>query len=132
LLDVHEALELPRRVVDTGGGAMRKKSFSIPLDETTRLHLFLSRERSVVASFVVKLESFRDGRWAEVQRYDTHHACVHKDVLTRAGKKRRIIRYNYLDGSTGFTASIQDFKENYETYIWRWEHGDQGSKNDSR
>ena len=102
---------------------MPKRSFSIPLDETTRLHLFLSRERGLVVSFVVKLDLFRDGRWAEVQRCDTHLTCVHKDVLTRAGKKRRTIRFNYpgwFYGLHGFDPGLQGKSRNLYLEVGAW------------
>ncbi len=46
------------------------------------------------------------------------------------GRKSRVIQYEYLDGSAGFTNALKDFKEHFRSYIWRWEHGDKGEEND--
>jgi hypothetical protein len=66
---------------------MPKKVFSIWLDSHSRIAVSFFRRRKEILSFVVKLEVRRNGHWIEVQRYDTHHDCVHKDVLSRDGEK---------------------------------------------
>lgn len=82
--------------------------------------MFFASERKDVNNFVVKLEYYYNGQWREIERYDCFHNVVHKDVLDRKGNKKRIIKFELLNAKSGLNVAINDFKENFEFYIWRY------------
>ena len=102
---------------------MPRKDYFYYLDGRTRLVIYFKTESGVVERFVVKLEYEDDGVWRELLRYDSFHGFVHKDVLSKSGEKKRVIRYLYLEPGTGLIAAIADCVENYSFYVERWLNG---------
>ena len=102
---------------------MPSQEFSYLLDGSTKLVVYFSTKTGEVGRFVVKLEYEEGGVWKEIMRYDCFHGYVHKDVLTRAGEKKRVVRYSYLDPGTGLNAAIADCADNFPSYIERWRDG---------
>jgi hypothetical protein len=100
-----------------------RKDYFYYLDGFTRLVVYFTTKRGIAIRFVVKLEYDDDGEWREVLRYDCFHGFVHKDVLTKSGEKKRMIRYKLLDPTTGLNAAIADCSENFRAYVERWQHG---------
>jgi len=101
---------------------MPEKEYIISLDETTRIFVYFDTSLGTPTQFVVKLEIFINGDWVEIQRYDMYHGFVHKDVLNRKGEKIRQIPYYFADEKSGPNIAINDFKENYKIYMWRFYH----------
>jgi hypothetical protein len=99
---------------------MPEKEFAILLNDICRIFVYLSTNLGNLENFVVKLEYFHANKWIEVQRYDCFHGMVHKDILNRQGKKIRTKPFLLMDKTSGIDMAIQDFKENYEMYIWRF------------
>jgi hypothetical protein len=61
-----------------------------------------------------------EGTIYNVARYDTAHGTPHRDILTRSNK---IIEKRWLvdmDFDAALTCAINDFKQNYESYIANW------------
>ena len=114
------------------GARMPRKLFFSWIDGNTMTTVEFHWERKEILSFVVKLEVLRGGKWREIQRYDTHHDSVHKDVLLPNGSKHRVIMFEYLDASSGLTAAIEDFKDRSRLYVGRWEDGDKSEETDGR
>ena len=102
---------------------MPRKEFSYLIDGSSRLVVYFSTERGEVVRFVVKLEHARDGLWREIIRYDCFHGYVHKDVLSRSGGKKRVVKYQLLDPTAGLNAAIADCVENVQSYVERWQNG---------
>lgn len=99
---------------------MPEKDFFIMLNEITRIFVYIKTDKSNVRRFVVKLELFINGDWINIERYDTHHSHIHKDILNKKGKKKRSINYEFLDNKSGVDVAIKDFRENYQVYVWRY------------
>ena len=102
---------------------MPRKVYSHLIDSSTRLLVYFTTERGVAIRFVVKLEYDDDGEWREVIRYDCFHGFVHKDVLARSGRKKRVVKYRYLDPGTGLNAAIADCTDNFQSYVEGWRNG---------
>jgi hypothetical protein len=111
---------------------LTKKVFFTWLDAYSRISVEFQRDRKDIESFVVKLEVLRGIGWKEVQRFDTFHDCVHKDLIAPNGEKQRSIRYEYLEASAGLTTAIRDYKEHFRSYIRRWEDAGSGDSPERR
>ena len=70
--------------------------------------------------YVVKLIMKQDDGCHEVIRFDSAHACPHKDILGTNGKVKRKVWYELLDNKQGLDLAIKDLKDNYELYIERY------------
>ncbi len=99
---------------------MPEREIEILLNAITRIFIYILTETGDLENFVIKLEYYYNGVWQEVQRYDCGHGSVHKDILNREGKKIRTIFYRLVDKKSGLDIAIQDFKQNYEAYVWRY------------
>ena len=99
---------------------MPDKDFYITLDEITRIFVYMRTDKSDVKRFVIKLELLINNKWVNIERYDTHHGHVHKDILTKSGKKKRSISYEFLHNKSGVDVAINDFTENYQICIRRY------------
>jgi hypothetical protein len=99
---------------------MPENNFIMMLNDTTRVIVYFSNDKKNILRFVVKLEIFLNGNWIEIERYDTHHGSVHKDIIDKSGNKKRSIYYELVDIDSGLNMAIKDFKENYQIYIWRF------------
>ena len=99
---------------------MPEREIEILLNDITRIFIYLLTKSSDLENFVIKLEYFHNGKWREIQRYDCEHGAVHKDILNREGKKIRDSIYRLVDKKSGLDMAIQDFKQNYEIYVWRY------------
>ncbi len=102
---------------------MPRKDFTYFLDGENRMVVYFAHEKGVVVRFVVKLEHFSGGVWHELIRYDCFHGFVHKDVLTRSGAKKRVVKYKFLDPASGLNAALGDCSENFRSYVARWRDG---------
>jgi hypothetical protein len=103
---------------------MPKKDFFIYLNEVVRIFIFLNPDKKKVKKFVVKLEFYYLNTWVELQRYDTYHGMVHKDIFNKSGEKIKVLKYPLADNEAGLNTAIKDFKENFEAYIWRFLYAD--------
>lgn len=99
---------------------MPKINYFINLDHQTRITCYFETLNGQIKRFVVKLEILIDNQWTEIERYDMHHKCVHKDILDKMGNKKRTISYEFLDNKSGPNVAIKDFRQNYSIYIWRY------------
>jgi hypothetical protein len=46
----------------------------------------LDIDRGQVTAFTVQLETYTDGRWRPIVRYDSAHGHPHRDILDRDGR----------------------------------------------
>jgi len=99
---------------------MPKKDYIIFVDGTSRIFVVIETEKGTITRFVVKLEILVKEKWVEIERYDTHHGHVHKDILGRDRKKKRVLKYYLVDNESGLNMAINDFKENHQIYSWRY------------
>ena len=99
---------------------MPEKEYFIILNEVTRIFVWFISDKNFIEKFVVKLQYLYNGIWYEVIRYDCSHNIVHKDILNINGDKIRIIKYPFVDEQSGLNFAINDLKENYKGYTWRF------------
>jgi hypothetical protein len=99
---------------------MPQKDFQIWLTEKVYLVVDYETDAGRVVGFVVRLMIDLEGTIYNVARYDTAHGTPHRDILTRSNK---IIEKQWLvdmDFDDALTCAINDFKQNYESYIAHW------------
>lgn len=99
---------------------MPQKDFQIWLTEKVYLVIDYETDAGRVVGFVVRLMIDLEGTIYNVARYDTAHGTPHRDILTRSNK---IIEKQWLvdmDFDAALTCAINDFKQNYESYIANW------------
>ena len=56
----------------------------------------------------------------EIARYDSGLHEPHLDIIGPDGGKKRIIDYSILENDQALNVTIQDFKNNWNIYIERW------------
>lgn len=87
-----------------------------PLHDQLRVRF--TTEGNVLVAFVVQYETYVDGRWLPVVRYDTSHGEAHRDDYTPTGVQ---IRKQWLGVKAPpfndvYTAALSDLRENWRTY----------------
>ena len=99
---------------------MPEKSFIIRLSANAFLFVYFVTEKGNIGRFVVKLNIFRDGVYHEIARYDSGLHQPHMDIIRPDGCKERTIDYGILENDQALNMAIQDFKNNWDVYIERW------------
>ena len=99
---------------------MPKKEYIIILNNSTRILVFFETIQGKVENFIIKLETFINNHWIEIERYDTFHGYVHKDIMEKNGNKKRVVKYELINNESGMNMAIKDFKENYKLYLRRF------------
>ncbi len=84
------------------------------------MYIYFNYNRTELLNFVVKLEIIYLNKWTEIERYDCYHDIVHKDILNKKGKKIKSIRFPLVDRKAGVNFAVNDFRENFELYVWRF------------
>lgn len=102
---------------------MGKKDYIIKIDNTIRIFVYCETMKGKVIRFVVKLEILVGTDWIEIERYDNYHGYVHKDIHGKDQKKKQIIKYELVNNESGLNMAIEDFRKNYQLYIWRYQNG---------
>lgn len=102
---------------------MRRIQYFIALEPThDRIRVdFETDHGEVVALHVVRYETWSEGQWLPVARYDVAHGFFHLDVYTfRGAVKYRIFVQNM---SQALTFAIDDLKANWHLYKRRFQGG---------
>jgi len=99
---------------------MPPKSFIIPLFENVFVLVYFVTEKGTIGRFVAKLNIFKDDKYIEIARYDSGLHAPHLDILRPNGIKERTIDYSILDNDQALNIASQDFKNNWNVYIERW------------
>jgi hypothetical protein len=100
---------------------MPKKYFIIRINNDVAIQVAFETAHGLIVSFVVKLILKKDDRYYEVIRFDSGHSCPHKDVLNHEGAIVRKVWYDFFDNKQTLDLAIKDLKENYESYIERFD-----------
>lgn len=90
--------------------------FLLQEDRYRHYHL---RIRNEVIDFVVQYETFINGKWFPVVRYDTSHDFAHRDLLNMKGEKRKTPIF-VSDKNDALTFAENDIKDNWEVYKQRF------------
>ena len=87
-----------------------------PKDRYRHVHI---RVRGRIVFFRLQLETFFDGEWMPVVRYDTAHGFVHRDLLDRQGNTIKTPLFNQ-DLNDALTFAESDLKTNWLSYRKRF------------
>lgn len=79
-----------------------------------RRHRHVS-ESGKVLEFVEQYETYWEGDWVAVVRYDTAHGFAHKDILRPSGRAIKI-RLAESDYNQAMTLAINDLQKNWQRY----------------
>jgi len=99
---------------------MPEKSFIIRLSANVFVFVYFLSERGSIERFLVKLNIFQDDNYFEVARYDSGLHQPHMDIMRPDAGKERTIDYSILENDQALNIAIQDFKNNWNFYIERW------------
>jgi len=94
-----------------------KKEFIKKLGDSgnERLRIKLIIESGNLVNFVLQYESFINGQWREIVRYDISHGFFHRDFIALKGKIEKT-RIEMPDMKTAATYAEQDIKDKWEFY----------------
>jgi hypothetical protein len=99
---------------------MPEKSFIIWLTESVFIFVYFVTQKGEIGSFVVKLNTIENGKAVEVARYDSGLHGPHLDILHPNGSKERVVDYGMLENAQAMSVAIEDFTNNWEFYLERW------------
>lgn len=95
------------------------EEITIQPDDTTRfrVHLYKERGKGKLYNFIYQLETFHEGKWKTVIRYNNFHGFVHKDVFNKNNQRIRREFFGKISIREATTIADRDIKKNYKDYI---------------
>ncbi len=100
---------------------MPEKTFIIEIIENVFIFVYFVTQKGEVGNFVVKLYMVKGDKIFELARYDSGLHSPHLDILDPDGSKKRTIDYSMLENAQAMNVAIEDFTNNWEFYLERWE-----------
>lgn len=100
---------------------MPEKTFIIEIKPNVFIFVYFLTEKGEVGNFVVKLNVVKGGKIIELARYDSGLHGPHLDILDPDGFKKRTIDFSMLENAQAMNVAIEDFTNNCEFYLQRWE-----------
>jgi hypothetical protein len=96
---------------------VNKKEFTKSLDKLglERLRVKMTISKDELTDLVFQYESFINGHWYEIVRYDLAHGFFHRDFINAKGEKEKV-RIEIVDLKTAATFAEQDIKDKWEFY----------------
>lgn len=98
---------------------MARKQFRVPLDpprdpeQLNQLRAHIATERGQVIEFMMQYETWIDGAWRPVVRYDSAHGQAHRDLLDPRGET---LEKDWLPSHYSFADALnyaeQDLQDN--------------------
>jgi len=98
---------------------MKEIEFLIPFTRRDRYRHYHLRIKGQVIDFSVQYETFLNGEWFPVVRYDTSHGFAHRDLMNIKGQKRKTPLFT-ADKNDALTFAENDIKDNWEVYRERF------------
>ncbi len=87
--------------------------------EHEKLRLRIKTNAGKVADVVVQYESFINGKWTPIVRYDCAHGFFHRDILyPKNEKEKQTINISSLEDALNYAE--QDIKDRWEFYKERY------------
>jgi hypothetical protein len=87
--------------------------------ELEKLRLRIKTENGKVVDIVVQYESFVNGKWTPIVRYDCAHGFFHRDLLyPKDEKEKQIVNITSLENALNYAE--QDIKDRWEFYKERY------------
>lgn len=83
-------------------------------EERRRLRLFTSRGKLI--ELLVQYETFLDGQWLAVFRYDNYHGFIHKDILDAKGNVIKKVPLGEVGYRTAVEMAIEDIEANWREH----------------
>ena len=77
------------------------------------------RFKGEIIDFAVQYETFFNGKWFPVVRYDTSHGFAHRDIINFKAEKRKTPLF-ITDKNDALTFAENDIKDNWEVYKQRF------------
>jgi len=100
---------------------MPEKNFIIEIIANVFIFVYFETQKGQVGKFVVKLNMVKGDKLFEIARYDSGLHSPHLDILHPDGSKKRIIDFSMLENAQAMNVAIEDFTNNWEFYLGRWE-----------
>ncbi len=97
----------------------KEVEFVLPFSKEDRYRHYHLRIKGQVIDFAVQYETFINGEWFPVVRYDTSHGFVHRDILNIRAEKRKTPLF-ITDKNDALTFAENDIKDNWEVYKQRF------------
>ena len=100
---------------------MKEKEFETFLDKSSleRLRVKLKLENGILTDLVYQYESFINGKWHSIVRYDCAHGFFHRDTMRPNGdKEKQSIEIGNLKDAARYAE--QDLKDRWEWYKERY------------
>lgn len=104
---------------------METRSFEVSYDSDNRRRVLFTKNRGRIVEFVVQFETFVDGRWKSVVRYDSSHGFPHRDLYDRRGRKVKAHEAlkSCSTAEEALTFALQDINQNWQRYLDRFLRG---------
>ena len=104
---------------------MEIRSFEVDYDSDNRRRVLFTRDRGRIVEFVVQFETYLDGKWKPVIRYDCSHGTPHRDVYDRRGRRVRIHEALRVSPTNeeALTFAVQDLNERWQRYLYQFIRG---------
>ena len=96
---------------------MPSKLYTLWLNPTTYIVVDFQSLEGEILAFVVRLVRVVSDEHLDVARYDTAHGRPHRDLVSIRGRLRKKSWLKNADFKESLTYAIEDFKNNYESYI---------------
>ncbi|MEI8294334.1 MAG: hypothetical protein WCG66_10195 [bacterium] len=101
---------------------MPEKEFKVELGNGYYIVSESFRENGIVERFVVRLMFINSaGELFIVARFDTAHGIAHFDRLSKSGRLLEKVWLNGLDFNRAYEYALNEFRQNHEYYVKRWE-----------
>ncbi len=100
---------------------MREIHFTVDLDKFgyDRLRIRLLTEKGALLDVVYQYESFLNGEWVAIVRYDCSHGFFHRDVMLPNGDKEKYeVVIDGLKNASRYAE--QDLRDRWEWYKDRY------------
>lgn len=97
----------------------REVEFIIPLSHEDRYRHYHLRIKGEIIDFAVQYETFFNGKWFPVVRYDTSHGFAHRDIINFKAEKRKTPLF-ITNNNDALTFAENDIKDNWEVYKQRF------------
>ena len=98
---------------------MKELEFVIPFspEDRYRHHHFIIKGQ--IIEFSIQFETFLDGVWYPVVRYDTAHGFTHRDLLDYKGNKKKTPLF-ITNKNDALTFAENDIRDNWQVYKQRF------------
>lgn len=95
---------------------MAEKAYTFTIGPVDRIRNRIQLERDTVVDFVVQYETFFEGEFKPVVRYDGSHGHGHRDLLNHRGEVDKHWLPEHMTMGDCLTYAQHDLRDNWEQY----------------